>query len=92
MLHMMLRPRWVLALLAALGIAAGFALLGQWQLERAVEQSIVIERATEEVRPLSDVVAPDVPTEQAATGQRVEVRGEFVPGAASVTSRWATTQ
>jgi surfeit locus 1 family protein len=80
MLHMMLRPRWVLALLAALGIAAGFALLGQWQLERAVEQSVVVERPTEEVRPIADVVAPDVPTSQAATGQRVEVRGEFVPG------------
>ena len=37
MLQMMLRPRWVLALLAALGIAAGFALLGQWQLDRAVQ-------------------------------------------------------
>ena len=38
MLQMMLRPRWVLALLLALGIAAGFALLGQWQLERAVSR------------------------------------------------------
>ena len=77
---MMLRPRWVLALLLALGIAAGFALLGQWQLERAVEQAVVVERPTEEVLPLADVAAPDAPTEQAATGQRVEVRGSFVPG------------
>lgn len=80
MLQMMLRPRWVLALLAALGIAAGFALLGQWQLERAVEQAVVVERPTEEVRPFADVAQPDVPTEQAATGQRVEVAGDFVPG------------
>ncbi|MGW4930039.1 SURF1 family protein [Agromyces sp. NPDC004153] len=76
----MLRPRWVLALLLALGIAAGFALLGQWQLERAVEQAVVQERPTEEVRPLADVAQPDGPTEQAATGQRVEVTGTFVPG------------
>ena len=80
MLQMMLRPRWVLALLAALGIAAGFALLGQWQLERAVQQAVVEERPTEEVRPLADVAQPDGPTEQAATGQRVEVTGTFVPG------------
>ena len=80
MLQMMLRPRWVLALLAALGIAAGFALLGQWQLDRAVEQAVVQERPTEEVRPLADVAEPDGPTEQAATGQRVEVSGTFVPG------------
>ena len=80
MLQMMLRPRWVLALLLALGIAAGFALLGQWQLDRAVEQAVVQERPTEEVRPLADVAEPDGPTEQAATGQRVEVSGTFVPG------------
>jgi cytochrome oxidase assembly protein ShyY1 len=80
MLQMMLRPRWVLALLLALGIAAGFALLGQWQLDRAVEQAIVQERPTEDVRPLADVAEPDGPTEQAATGQRVEVTGTFVPG------------
>ncbi|GAA4377445.1 SURF1 family protein [Agromyces bauzanensis] len=80
MLHMMLRPRWVLALLAALAIAAGFALLGQWQLERAVEQAVVVERPTEEVRPLAALAEPDGPTEQAATGQRVEVTGSFVPG------------
>lgn len=80
MLQMMLRPRWVLALLLALGIAAAFALLGQWQLERAVEQSVIVERPTEEVLPFADVAAPDVPTDQAATGQRVEVTGGFVPG------------
>ncbi|WP_248305622.1 SURF1 family protein [Agromyces sp. H66] len=80
MLQMMLRPRWVLALLAALAIAAGFALLGQWQIERAVEQAVVVERPTEQVRPLAEVVEPDRPTEQAATGQRVEVTGAFVPG------------
>ncbi|MDQ0893174.1 SURF1 family protein [Agromyces ramosus] len=80
MLTMMVRPRWVLALLLALGIAAAFALLGQWQLERAVEQAAVVERPTEEVRPLADVAEPDRPTEQAATAQRVEVSGEIVPG------------
>lgn len=80
LLHMMLRPRWVAALLLALGIAAAFALLGQWQLERAVEQSIVVERPTEEVRPFAGVAEPDVPTEQAATAQMVEVTGTVVPG------------
>ncbi|PWC05005.1 SURF1 family protein [Agromyces badenianii] len=80
MLKMMLRPRWVLALLLALGIAAAFALLGQWQLERAVEQSVVVERPTEEVRPFAGVAEPDRPTEQAATAQLVEVTGTVVPG------------
>lgn len=80
MLQMMLRPRWVLALLFALAVAAGFALLGQWQIERAVEQSTTVERPTEEVLPFGDFVQPDSATEQVATAQRVEVHGTFVPG------------
>jgi surfeit locus 1 family protein len=80
MLQMMLRPRWVLALLLALGIAAAFALLGQWQIERAVEQSTTVERPTEDVLAFGDLVQPDAPTEQVATAQRVEVRGAIVPG------------
>lgn len=80
MLRMMLRPRWVLALLAALAVAAGFALLSQWQLARAVEQTVVVERPTEEVRPFDGVAQPDQPTSQDSTGQLVEVAGTFVPG------------
>ena len=77
---MMLRPRWVLALLAALGIAAAFAILAQWQIGRAVDEATVIERPTESVRPLSEIAQPDGPTEQDATGQRISVRGTIVPG------------
>jgi surfeit locus 1 family protein len=80
MLRMMLRPRWVLALLLALGIAAAFAALGQWQIERAVEQAAVEIAPTEEVRPFAGLVEPDGPTPQAATGQMVEVTGAYVPG------------
>ncbi|SFR85414.1 Cytochrome oxidase assembly protein ShyY1 [Agromyces sp. CF514] len=80
MLQMMLRPRWVLALLFALAVAAAFALLGQWQIERAVEQSTTVDRPTEDVLPLGDLVQPDTATEQVATAQRVEVRGIYVPG------------
>ena len=80
MLQMMLRPRWVLALLLALGIAAAFAALGQWQVERAVVQATVESRPTEDVRPFAGLAVPDEPTEQSATGQLVEVSGTFVPG------------
>ncbi|MGI9821760.1 SURF1 family protein [Agromyces sp. Marseille-Q5079] len=76
----MLRPRWVLALILALGVATGFALLGQWQIDRAVEQSTTVERPTEDVLAFGDLVKPDEPTEQLATAQRVEVHGTFVPG------------
>ncbi|WP_127794193.1 SURF1 family protein [Agromyces sp. LHK192] len=80
MLRMMMRPRWIAALLLALGIAAAFAALGQWQIERAVEQAVVEERPTEQVRPFAGIAEPDAPTEQTATGQLVEVAGAYVPG------------
>ena len=77
---MMLHPRWVLALLLALAIAAAFALLGQWQLERAIASGVVVPRTTEKVLPLENVARPDGPTTQSATGQLVSVAGHFVPG------------
>jgi surfeit locus 1 family protein len=77
---MMLRPRWVAALLLALAVAAGFALLGQWQLSRAIASGAVIERSTETVKALDDVVRPDSQTPQTATGQLVSVSGYFVAG------------
>ncbi len=80
MIRMMLKPRWILALLLALAVAAGFALLGRWQLERAVASGEVIERSTETVQPLPEVVQPDGPPREAATGQRVTTDGSFVPG------------
>lgn len=76
----MLRPRWVLALLLALAVAAGFALLGQWQLERALASGAVTPRETEQVEPLASVIAPGVDVPDTAIGQKVRVTGRFVPG------------
>ena len=68
-----MRPRWVLALLAALAIAAGFALLGQWQLERAVESTRVETHPTETIVPLDEKAQPAEPIKQTSTGQMVSV-------------------
>ena len=76
----MLRPRWIAALVLALAVAAGFALLGQWQLARAIASGTVVERSTENVKVLSEVVQPDSQTPQAATGQLVSVSGRFLAG------------
>ncbi len=51
------RPRWIAALLLALGIAAAFGSLGQWQLERAFESN----------HALTPVAKPAVPIEQLMT-------------------------
>lgn len=67
------RPRWILALLGALAVAAGFAALGQWQLERAIEQGQVIEQDSEQVVPLQSVAEPGGPLRTEAIGQLVSV-------------------
>ena len=74
------RPRWIGALALALALAAGFAALGQWQLERGVASATVIERETEKVQPLSQITSPQLPTNTAADGQRVVATGKFAPG------------
>ncbi|KQO94430.1 SURF1 family cytochrome oxidase biogenesis protein [Leifsonia sp. Leaf264] len=76
----MVRPRWVLALIAALAIAAGFALLGQWQLSRAVESTRVETHPTETIVPLEEKAQPAEPIKQTSTGQMVSVSGRWVPG------------
>lgn len=75
--RVMLRPRWILALLLALAVAAVFALLGRWQLESAIQNATkVIE--TETPRPLTEVAAPGAPVSEAAGGAVVEITGTFL--------------
>ncbi|WP_223691753.1 SURF1 family cytochrome oxidase biogenesis protein [Leifsonia poae] len=76
---MMLRPRWIGALVLCLALAAGFAALGQWQLERAIESGKVIDAPSETVLPLAQVAKPNGPIEEKATGQYVTFTGSFVP-------------
>ncbi|POH68567.1 SURF1 family protein [Cryobacterium sp. TMN-39-2] len=80
MIRMMVRPRWIAALLLALAIAGAFAALGQWQLARAISSGEVIERTTETVQPLKDTVSPDGPPAKVAEGQMIETIGSFVAG------------
>lgn len=80
MLSIMVRPRWILALLGALAVAAVFALLGQWQLQSAMKSGEVEERTTEVVQPLTEVANPADPIRQTATGQMVSVDGHYVGG------------
>lgn len=74
------RPRWIAALLLALGIAAGFSALGQWQLQRSFESAVVPEQKTEQVVPLESVAQPQSPVLSIATGQLVSVNADFVGG------------
>lgn len=72
------RPRWIAALVLALGVAVGFALLGQWQLARSIDSATVVERATETVVELASVAEPGGPVASSAAGQLVSVDGAFI--------------
>jgi len=75
----MRRPRWIAALVLALAIAAIFAGLGQWQLERAVSSGQVDDRPTETVQPLTSVASPQQPVLAVEAAQRVSTSGIFEP-------------
>ena len=83
---MMLRPRWIGALVFALLLAGGFAWLGQWQLERAVAAGTVVDVPSETVLPLAQVAKPGGPIKDTATGQYVSVAGS------TRASRWSPTR
>jgi surfeit locus 1 family protein len=80
------RPRWIAALVFALAVAAGFALLGQWQVGRAVQTATVVVYPTEKVVPLSSVAVPQKEVTDRAAGQLVSVVGRRVPGDTYVVS------
>jgi surfeit locus 1 family protein len=80
MLKTALQPRWIAVLLVALAFATGFVLLSQWQIERSIEQSTVVERDSETVKTLDDVARPQSGVTTAAAGQLVAVDAEYVAG------------
>ena len=53
-----------------------FAWLGQWQLARAIDTDPTPPGATEEVRPIADVVQPGEYLAEPLVGQRVDGRPE----------------
>lgn len=73
------RPRWIGVLLACIAVAAVFAILGQWQIERAVEHGQGDDRDTETAVPLATVATPGEPMLSDAGGRMVTAEGDDVP-------------
>ncbi|WP_166877251.1 MULTISPECIES: SURF1 family protein [unclassified Salinibacterium] len=80
------RPRWIAMLVLCLAVAAAFALLGQWQLERSVDEATVIDRDTETVQPIDRLTEPQRAVTEAMAGHVVSATGAFVPGEFTVLS------
>lgn len=76
----MRRPRWLLALLLALAVAAGFAWLGRWQLERAVVPNALAQSPTETQVPLTRAATPGESIANTVVGQKVSASGTFAAG------------
>ncbi len=73
------RPRWIGVLALCILVAGVFAVLGQWQIERAVEQGQRDERDTETAVPLEAVAAPSSTLTTEAGGRIVAFTGTWVP-------------
>jgi len=73
-------PKWIAALVLCLAIAAAFAVLGQWQLSRAVERATVDGRETEKTVQLESVAVANATNTTEAAGQKVTVSGQPVAG------------
>ncbi len=78
------RPRWIGALILSLAIAAAFAALGQWQLDRSVQNVAPPTYDTETPVPLDSVATPQERMTDPTIGQRVTASGEVVRGDFSV--------
>ena len=72
------QPRWIAALLAALALAAGFALLGQWQLERSFRE-VGINTETETEVALESLVTPASPIANSAIDRLVRASVTLQP-------------
>lgn len=73
------RPKWIGVLALCLLVAVIFAVLGQWQIERAVEQGQVDDRDTETAVPLESVAEPSASLTTEAGGRMVSFSGTWVP-------------
>lgn len=80
LLRVMVRPQWILALVLALAVAAGFAWLGQWQLSHAITVESNDAPDSEIPRPITEVTAAGESVKDTAAGMVLTVSGAFVPG------------
>lgn len=77
--RVMVRPRWILALLLALAVGAGFAWLAQWQIDGAInlQETKIDSETTHAIHDLTDV---GVPVNEDAAGRMVQADLALVPG------------
>lgn len=78
MFKVMLRPKWIGALLLVFIIATVFVWLSAWQISRAEENAEVVDEDFETLIELIDVQMPNSSATDEAAGHRVTISGIFV--------------
>ena len=81
MLRTALKVRWIAFLLFVMALAAVFAWLGHWQIERAVLAAQPVNTVSEEIVPLQELQEPGVTVSEIAGGHMTEVTGYLAPDA-----------
>jgi cytochrome oxidase assembly protein ShyY1 len=71
------RPRWIALLVFVMAVAAVFAWLGKWQVERAVISSAQNSIPDQRAVPLSTLASPGVAMTEAAAARRVTVEAQL---------------
>lgn len=71
------KPKWIVALVFALAVAAVFVLLSQWQFSRSLEKDVAPPEVTSKVQPLLETLEPGQPLLGDAEGQIVTAQGRF---------------
>jgi cytochrome oxidase assembly protein ShyY1 len=74
------RPKWIAGLIFALIVAGVFAALGQWQLQRSIDDATVVERDTENAVSLESVATVQSVISSNASGRLVTVSCDAVSG------------
>ncbi|WP_336857696.1 SURF1 family protein [Sinomonas albida] len=77
MLRTALKPRWLLALVAALAVSGVFVLLSQWQFSRSTSDAPPVVTTTENPQPLVATLTPGRPFPASAADQMVTATGHF---------------
>ncbi|MFF0988476.1 SURF1 family protein [Kocuria nitroreducens] len=80
MLTTALRPRSILTLIVSLGLAVGFVLLSQWQLESSEQARTVADPAKDVAVPLAEAVEAGDPVTASQADQLVTVTGDYRDG------------
>ncbi|KGA13715.1 hypothetical protein GM51_19000 [freshwater metagenome] len=71
------RPRWIALLVFVMAVAAVFAWLGKWQVERAVISSAQNSIPDQRAVPLSTLATPGVAMTEAAAARRITVEAQL---------------